>query len=60
MINWTQELQDKSPQGAMEIFQLLTDGYMVRKSKHFPMMDKICLDDPGNTTNGPQKTFSLD
>ena len=37
MINWTQELQVKSPQRSMNI---LTDGYLLRKSKHLPMLDK--------------------
>ena len=42
LINWTHELQGKSPQGTMDILQtlLLTYGNLLRKSKYLPMLDK--------------------
>ena len=46
MINWTQELQGKSPQGSMDIFQqhlnVAVDRWVPvkRKYKHPPMLDK--------------------
>ena len=45
MINWTQELQGKSPQGSMDVFQqhlnVAVDRWVpVKKVKHLPMLDK--------------------